>query len=49
MLVRTHVVTPTKLTKAQKDLLAQLAETLGTPDVPEHEASVFDRIRNAFS
>lgn len=49
LLVRTHVVTPTKLTKAQKDLLGQLAETLGTPDVPEHEASVFDRIRNAFS
>lgn len=49
LLVRTHVVTPTRLTKPQKELLAKLAETLGTPEVPEEESSVFDRIRSAFS
>lgn len=49
LLVRTHVVTPTKLSKQQKELLAQLAESLGTPEIPEEEPSVFDRIRSAFS
>ena len=49
LLVRTFVVTPTKLTKAQKELLTQLSESLGTPDVPDDEHSVFDRIRNAFN
>jgi molecular chaperone DnaJ len=49
LLVRTHVVTPQKLTKAQKDLLTKLAESLGTPEVPEEDNSVFDRIRSAFS
>ncbi|MEX2374933.1 MAG: molecular chaperone DnaJ, partial [Dehalococcoidia bacterium] len=49
LLVRTHVVTPTRLTKSQKELLTQLSESLGTPDVPDEQASVFDRIRSAFS
>ena len=48
MLVRTYVVTPKKLSDDQKELLAQLAETLGTPEVPE-DGSIFDRIRGAFS
>ena len=49
LLVRTHVVTPTRLTKAQKELLARLADSLGTPEIPDEDPSVFDRIRNAFS
>ncbi len=48
MLVRTHIVTPDKLSDDQKALLLQLAETLGTPEVPT-EGSLFDRIRGAFS
>ncbi len=48
MLVRTHVVTPSKLSDDQKELLVQLADSLGTPDVPE-DGSLFDRIRGAFS
>ncbi|MEX1021626.1 MAG: molecular chaperone DnaJ [Dehalococcoidia bacterium] len=49
LMVRTHVVTPTKLSKSQKEILAQLAESLGTPDIPDEDASVFERIRSAFS
>lgn len=47
MLVRTHVVTPQKLSDDQKELLSQLAESLGTPEVPD-DSSIFDRIRGAF-
>jgi molecular chaperone DnaJ len=48
LLVRTHVVTPQKLTKEQRELLQKLAGSLGTPEVPG-DPSVFDRIRSAFS
>ena len=48
LLVRTHVVTPTTLTKEQKNMLAKLADSLGTPDVPE-DPSLFSRIRDAFA
>lgn len=48
MLVRTHVVTPQKLSDDQKELLLQLADSLGTAEVPE-DGSIFDRIRGAFS
>lgn len=47
LLVRTHVVTPTKLSADQKELMKQLAASLGTPEVPE--SSLFDRLRDAFS
>ncbi|MDA0351417.1 MAG: molecular chaperone DnaJ [Chloroflexi bacterium] len=47
LLVRTHVVTPKKLSEDQKELLLKLAESLGTPEVPE-DSSIFDRIRGAF-
>jgi molecular chaperone DnaJ len=47
LLVRTHVVTPTKLSADQKKLLHELASSLGTPEVPE--GSLFDRLRDAFS
>ena len=49
LLVRTHVVTPTKVTAEQRKLLRQLADTLGTPSIPHDQASFFDRIRDAFS
>jgi len=49
LLVRMHVVTPTKLSKGQKELLAQLADSLGKPDVPDEDSSVLDRIKSAFS
>ena len=48
MLVRTHVVTPSKLSDEQKELLTELAGSLGTPEVPT-DGSLFDRIRGAFS
>ncbi len=48
LLVRTHLVTPNKLSADQKVLFEQLAESLGTPEMPE-EGSLFERIRDAFS
>ena len=47
LLVRTHVVTPTRLSDAQRQLLEQLADSLGTPSIAD--GSFFDRIRDAFS
>jgi molecular chaperone DnaJ len=51
LLVRLHVVTPTKLTEEQRQLVEQLASVLGTPEVPRNGANgnLFDRIREAFS
>lgn len=49
LLVRTHVVTPTTLNKDQKDLLKRLAESLGTPEIPDDDPSLFSRIRDAFT
>ena len=49
LLVRTFVVVPDKLSTEQRDLMHRLAESLGTPDVPEEESSFFGRIRDAFS
>jgi molecular chaperone DnaJ len=48
LLVRTHVVTPTKVTDEQRELLEQLASSLGTPAVPR-DSSLFDRIKGAFA
>ena len=48
LLVQTFVVVPDKLTVEQKELMRQLAESLGTPEVPD-ESSFFGRIRDAFS
>lgn len=48
LLVRTHVVTPTKLSDEQRELLAKLAESLGTPSLPP-DRGIFDRIRDAFT
>lgn len=49
LLVRTFVVTPTKLSDEQRELMQQLAESLGTPEVPRDGESLFDRLRGAFS
>ena len=49
LLVHTHVVTPTKLTDEQRELLEQLAQSLGTPAVPDSERSFMDRLREAFT
>lgn len=47
--VRVHVVTPSDLTDEQRQLLASLAESLGTPVIPADSGSFFHRIRDAFS
>jgi molecular chaperone DnaJ len=49
LMVRIHVVTPTKLSDEQRALLEQLAESLGTPSIASGDGSFFDRIRDAFS
>ena len=49
LLVRTHVVTPTKVTAEQRELLEQLARSLGTPSVAGEDGSFFGRIRDALS
>ena len=49
LLVRTHVVTPTKLSGEQRELLERLAESLGTPALPEDDRGFFDRLRDALS
>ncbi|MEX2445955.1 MAG: molecular chaperone DnaJ [Dehalococcoidia bacterium] len=48
LLVRTFVVVPSKLSGEQKELMRQLAESLGSPDLPE-DGSLFGRIRDALS
>ena len=49
LLVRTHVVTPTRLSEEQRELMEQLADSLGTPEIPRDGGSFFDRLRGAFS
>jgi molecular chaperone DnaJ len=46
LLVRAQVVTPKHLTAEQKRLLAQLAESLGTP-VSDEDKGLLDRIKDA--
>ncbi len=48
LLVRTNVVTPTKLTGEQRELLERLADSFGTPANGEGDVSLFGRIREAF-
>ena len=50
--VRACVVTPTNLSKDQRRLLEQLADSLGTPPRPEDDGkdkSFFDKIRDRFA
>lgn len=47
LIVHAHVVTPTKLSVDQRELMQQLAESLGTPSVPADGSSILSRIRDA--
>jgi molecular chaperone DnaJ len=51
LLIRMHVVTPTKLTDDQRQLMEQLSALLGQPDLPKSNGTggIFERIREAFS
>lgn len=48
LIVRIDVQTPTKLTKQQKDLLRQLAETMPMENAP-HSGGVFEKVKEIFS
>lgn len=47
MVVRATVVVPETLTSNQRELLQQLAETMGTPVLPKKDKGFFERIREA--
>ena len=47
MIVRTTVVVPESLTEEQRELLEQLADTLGTPSLPSGHKSFLERLRDA--
>jgi DnaJ-class molecular chaperone len=42
-----HVLTPTKLSKQQKDLLTQLSKTLGKEVVHQPEKGLFEKVKEA--
>lgn len=46
-LVMVHVLTPTKLSKQQKDLLTELSKTLGKEVVRQPDKGLFDRVKEA--
>jgi len=46
-LVMVHVLTPTKLTKKQKELFAELSETLGKEVVHQPEKGLFSKVKEA--
>ena len=48
LIVEVRVATPTKLNKAQKDLLRQLAETMSVENVPTSRG-LFDKVKDIFS
>ncbi len=47
MIVRATVVVPESLTEEQRELLEQLADTLGTPSLPHRQKSLLERLRDA--
>lgn len=47
MVVRVTVVTPEELTEQQRSLLEQLAETMGTPTLPQKQKGFFERLKDA--
>jgi|SRR5688500_16458227 molecular chaperone DnaJ len=49
MVVRVTVVVPETLTDQQRELLAQLADTMGTPTLPKRGKGFFERIRDAMA
>jgi molecular chaperone DnaJ len=48
LIVRIDVQTPTKLSKQQKELLRQLAETMPVENAP-HSSGVFEKVKEIFS
>ncbi len=49
MVVRVTVVTPEELTDRQRELLAELAESMGTATLPKQSRGFFERIRDAMA
>jgi len=49
MLVRANVVTPKQLSKEQKELLRQLAESMGTDVTPQEDKGFMGKIKDALS
>jgi molecular chaperone DnaJ len=49
MLVTVYVVTPTKLTAEQRELLQKLGKTLGKEPIPQAEKGFIDKLKDAFS
>jgi molecular chaperone DnaJ len=47
MVVRVTAVVPEDLTDEQRDLLQQLADTMGTPTMPKRSKGFFERLRDA--
>jgi molecular chaperone DnaJ len=47
LLVRANVLTPTKLTEEQRELLERLADSMGTPSDMSENGGLFGRIRDA--
>jgi molecular chaperone DnaJ len=47
MVVRVHAVVPEELSDAQRELLEQLAGTMGTPTLPRKGKGFFERLRDA--
>ncbi len=47
MVVHVTVVTPEELTDGQRELLEQLAETMGTPTLPRRSKGFFGRLKDA--
>jgi molecular chaperone DnaJ len=49
MLVRTNVMTPRQLTKEQKELMRQLAESMGSDIKPQEDRGFMGKIKDALS
>ncbi len=49
MVVRVTVVTPEDLDERQRELLEELAQTMGTPTLPKRTKGFFERIRDAMA
>ncbi|MEX0782738.1 MAG: molecular chaperone DnaJ [Dehalococcoidia bacterium] len=49
MVVRVTVVTPEELDERQRELLEELAQTMGTPTLPKRTKGFFERIRDAMA
>ncbi len=47
LLVTVFVATPTKLSEEQKELLRELAKTLGREPIPQDNRGLFDKLRDA--